>query len=90
MAQHRVTLRVAAGPGAGEAELSVTDDGPGVGEEQLTWLKEPFTTTHHALFGLGLALARRVTALHGGRVAADNLPGGGYRVRLVLPASPPA
>jgi len=87
-AQNRVTVRAAAGPGPGEVELSVADDSLGVNHEQLLWLTEAFSTTHHAQFGLGLALARRVVGLHGGRVAADNLPEGGFAVRLILPATP--
>jgi len=88
VAQQRVVVRTAAGPGAGEVELSIDNDGPGATPDQLEWLIQPFTTTHHALFGLGVALARRVLALHGGRVAVENLPAGGYRIRLIFPAAP--
>jgi signal transduction histidine kinase len=88
-AQRQVWVRTRRDPATGEAELSVTNDGPPATAEQLVWLTDPFTTTHHAQFGLGLALARRIVALHGGRVAAENLPEGGFRVRLVLPPSPP-
>jgi len=82
-AQKEVQVRVAAS--GTEAEWSIGDDGPGVNAEQMSWLAAPFTTTHHAQFGLGLALAGRVAALHGGRAQAGNEPGGGYRVRLFLP-----
>ncbi len=40
----------------GRVEWSTTDDGPGANDEQLSWLTEPFSTTHFAQFGLGLAL----------------------------------
>ncbi len=82
-AQKEVRVRVAAS--GGEAEWSIRDDGPGVNAEQMSWLTAPFSTTHHAQFGLGLALAGRVAALHGGRVQAGNLPEGGFRVCLFLP-----
>jgi len=72
----------------GDAELTVTDDGHGVTPEQLKWLTTPFATTQQALCGLGLALARRVAEMHGGRVAAENLEGGGFRVTLTLPVKP--
>jgi tetratricopeptide (TPR) repeat protein len=39
----------------------------------------------YAQFGLGLALAGRIAALHEGRIQAGNEPGGGFRVRLFLP-----
>ena len=42
----------------GNVEWSTADDGPGANDEQLSWLKEPFSTTHFAQFGLGLASAR--------------------------------
>ena len=40
--------------------------------------------------GLGLALVKRIADAHGGRVQADNRPGGGARVVLELPLAPPA
>jgi signal transduction histidine kinase len=85
-AQQQVTVRVARG---GEVEWVTQDDGYGANEEQLSWLNAPFTTTHHAQFGLGLALARRVAELHGGRLEAGNRKEGGFQVRMLLPAAPP-
>jgi signal transduction histidine kinase len=82
-AQKEVRVRVTAS--GGEAEWSTRDDGPGANAEQMSWLTAPFSTTHHAQFGLGLALAGRVAALHGGRVQAGNQPEGGFRVSLFLP-----
>jgi signal transduction histidine kinase len=69
-----------------EAELTIADDGHGAMPEQLKWLTTPFATTQQALCGLGLALARRVVEMHGGRVGAENSPGRGFRVTLTLPA----
>jgi signal transduction histidine kinase len=86
-ARGQVWVRVA--PGPEEVTWSFTHDGPPAPPEQLNWLTEPFITTQHALFGLGVALARRIARLHGGSVSADNLPEGGVRVRMVLPVQPP-
>jgi len=44
----------------------------------------------HGSLGLGLALVKRIADAHGGRVHAANEPGGGARVLLELPLSPPA
>jgi len=85
-AQHNVWVRVTADPDRGEVEWSITDDSYGATPEQMSWLNTPFATTHHAQFGLGLALARRVVQQHDGRIEAGNLPEGGFRVSLVLPA----
>ncbi len=71
--------------GEGEVQWSIADDGLGANAEQLSWLTKPFGTTHFAQFGLGLAVARRVVELHGGQVAADNLPAGGFHVVITLP-----
>jgi signal transduction histidine kinase len=78
----RLSLRPAGDAGV---EWSISDDGPGANAEQLTWLTTPFSTTHFAQFGLGLAVARRVIELPGGGVTAGNLPGGGFQVVLTLP-----
>jgi signal transduction histidine kinase len=86
-AQKQVTMRVART--GGEVEWLIQDDGYGANEEQMSWLSAPFTTTHHAQFGLGLALARRVAELHGGRLEAGNRKEGGFQVRMLLPATPP-
>jgi signal transduction histidine kinase len=82
-AQKVVQVRVAGR--AVEAEWNIRDDGAGANAEQMSWLTAPLSTTHHAQFGLGLALAGRVAALHGGRVQAGNSPEGGFRVSLYLP-----
>jgi signal transduction histidine kinase len=86
VAQQEVRVRVhqTATP---EVEWSIRNDGPPANAEQLGWLTAPFGTTHHALAGLGLALAGRLAALHGGRAEAGNGPHGGPEVRLFLPAS---
>jgi signal transduction histidine kinase len=86
-AQREVRLRLAR-EGDGTVQWSIADDGPGANPEQLSWLTEPFNTTHFAQFGLGLAVARRVIELHGGRVTAGNLPAGGFQVVLTLPLAP--
>jgi signal transduction histidine kinase len=88
-ARSRVEVRTGPGPSPGQVEWSIANDGYGASAEQLLWLKTPFATTQQALFGLGLALARRVVELHGGHVTAANRPEGGFRVSIILPTRPP-
>ena len=38
-------------------------------------------------FGLGLAVARELAALHGGRLACTDTPGGGATFTLALPTA---
>jgi signal transduction histidine kinase len=69
--------------------IEVSDDGPGMNREQLGRLFEPFQTTRAGHAGLGLTLARKIVALHNGKITAENRPGGGFRVRVDLPQDPP-
>jgi signal transduction histidine kinase len=68
--------------------LNVRDHGPGVASEHLTRLGEPFFRApgqNSAGHGLGLAIARRAAERHGGHLALNNHPGGGFSASLVLP-----
>lgn len=68
--------------------LSVRDHGPGVADEHVGQLGEPFfrapgqTAAGH---GLGLAIARRAAERHGGRLLLANHPQGGFVATLELP-----
>jgi signal transduction histidine kinase len=85
-----VDCRVTPGPSPGEVTCEISDDGPGVPPDKEGLLFNLLTTTPHGHLGPGLALARRIVGMHGGRVGASNRPGGGFRVELALPPEPPA
>jgi two-component system sensor histidine kinase CpxA len=76
------------------AEVRVRDHGPGVPDESLARIFEPFyrVETDRARTrggtGIGLAITHRAVVLHGGSVEAKNAPGGGLEVRLALPINP--
>jgi two-component system NtrC family sensor kinase len=89
-ARRQVRFRTGPGQQPGEAEWSVTDDGPGLPAEQLEKVFVPFHLSRHAPTTLGLALAHKLVLLHGGRIDAENLPEGGFCVRVMLPPEPPA
>jgi signal transduction histidine kinase len=74
-------------------EVTVRDCGPGVPEKDLRLIFEPFYRVDAAREhrsaggeGLGLSIAARAIALHGGTIAAANAPDGGLLVRVTLPA----
>lgn len=68
--------------------ISLRDHGPGVPEELLEKLGEPFFRApgqSAAGHGLGLAIARRSAERHGGRLLLANHPDGGFVASLELP-----
>lgn len=75
-----------------ESELAITidDQGPGVPEDALARLFEPFSRVaesrdrHSGGYGLGLAITGRTLLAHGGKAVAENRPAGGLRVILTL------
>ena len=73
----------------GEVSLSVSDDGPGIPQEEL---EAVFRRFHHlgsawGGSGLGLAIARGIAELHGGRIWAESRPGAGATFHTFLPST---
>ena len=66
-------------------ELEVGDSGPGLDQEQLNHIFDPFYTTKSDGTGLGLAIVHRITEVHGGRVTARNCPEGGAAFTIEIP-----
>jgi two-component system, OmpR family, sensor histidine kinase CpxA len=73
--------------------VSVRDHGPGVPEESLQAIFQPFVQlisdeqlgkTHN---GLGLAIASQAVRMHRGTIAAMNLPQGGLEISVRLPVA---
>lgn len=78
----------------GAAELLVEDRGPGIPESERTAILEPFRRLDDSRnrdlggTGLGLAIAQDLVHGLGGRIAIEDRPGGGARLRVVLPLAP--
>jgi len=68
--------------------IQIIDSGPGVPEDDLERIFEPFVrlkNTSSRGAGLGLAIAKRAVAVHGGTIRAGNCGGEGLRVVISLP-----
>ena len=74
-----------------DVEIAVTDDGPGIPEDQLEHIFERFVRGDAGLTqrvggtGLGLAISKSLVELHGGTLAVDSTPGRGSTFSFRLP-----
>ena len=88
----QIRLQCETAPSGKVAEVSIRDHGSGVPEQELANLFRPFYRVADARerdtggIGLGLAITYRAVKLHQGQVTAENAPGGGLLVKIVLPA----
>ncbi len=86
------TIGVTAVLRGAEVEISVSDDGPGMPEDQLEHIFDRFTrgdaglTQHVGGTGLGLAISKSLVELHRGTIAAEAVLGQGSTFRVRLPA----
>lgn len=75
----------------GTAVIEITDQGPGIPEDQLEEVFAPFQRLDSSRslntggHGLGLSIARSILRAHGGDVTLANAPGGGLAARVILP-----
>ena len=80
--------------GAGaRAVVTITDCGPGILEQELEQIYQPFYRVDKARsastggFGVGLAIAERAVRLHGGTLVAKNRAQGGTQMTMSFPMS---
>ena len=84
-------VRLAASRVGQEIEFAVSDNGPGLAEDDLDhvferfWRAESGETQSVGGTGLGLAIAKSLVELHGGAISANSTPGEGATFRFVLP-----
>jgi len=74
-----------------QLEIHVSDRGPGIPDEKLNEVFEPFHRLEESRnretggTGLGLSIARTIARAHGGELTLRNIPDGGLEAILVLP-----
>ncbi len=75
---------------AREVEIEVADRGIGIPPQELPYIFQRFHRIPNTVLpgmGLGLSICKGIVEAHGGRIAAENRPGGGTIVRLTLPVA---
>ncbi len=81
-----VVITTACNADGRKVRIEVSDDGPGISDEDKTRLFEPYFSTKKAGMGLGLTIVSSIIADHNGVISvADNDPGGA-RFIIELPA----
>lgn len=78
---------VKAPSGQSETTVSISDTGAGIQSEVREQLFQPFVTTKPDGMGVGLSISRTIVDAHGGRLWADDSPGGGAIFRFTLPVA---
>jgi two-component system sensor histidine kinase CpxA len=74
------------------SRISISDNGPGIPEHELEFVREPFYRADRSRhweqegFGIGLAIADRAARLHRGILGIRNKPDGGLMVEIWLPS----
>jgi CheY-like chemotaxis protein len=69
----------------GQIEVVVSDDGPGITEENLPRVFDPFFTTKGKVTGLGLSISHDMIIQHGGTLKAESEWGKGETFIISLP-----
>lgn len=73
----------------GDANIRISDDGPGVDEQTAAKIFDPFYTTKERGSGLGLSISNSIVEAHGATMIFDSAPGEGTSVSIRF-GPPPA
>ncbi len=59
-----------------QCEIIIADSGPGIPDDVVDHIFEPFLTTKSSGTGLGLAITKRIVTAHEGNIYVESVPGG--------------
>ena len=88
----KVQLRLLSNEDAGYCVITIADNGPGIKEDQISKIFEPFYSTRKEGSGLGLYIARQLCEANQAELTVDSEPGQGaqFHVRMALAKGMPA
>jgi two-component system phosphate regulon sensor histidine kinase PhoR len=92
-APERTTIRIEAAAARGGVAITVSDEGPGIPDHDLSRVFERFYRVDKSRArdpggtGLGLAIVKHLVELHGGSVVAENGANNGARFTMTVPAA---
>jgi two-component system NtrC family sensor kinase len=81
----KIETRASVDMRAGRVCVTVSDDGPGIPEENLPRIFDPFFTTKEHGTGLGLAISYGIVEQHGGTISVESCVGKGSTFTVQLP-----
>jgi PAS domain S-box-containing protein len=86
-AHHKGKLVITTEKSDGVIKITITDDGPGIAEENLKHIFDPFFTTKEVGkgTGLGLSICHGIVTEHGGQIYASSVKGQGATFTIELP-----
>ncbi len=80
-------IRVSVSDEAGQAAITVEDNGKGLPQQGRERLTEPYVTTRAKGTGLGLAIVKKIMEDHQGELVLEDSEAGGAKVNLVFVAA---
>jgi two-component system sensor histidine kinase KdpD len=87
-------IEITVTPQTSEVTIEIADRGPGIPFHEEEAIFSKFTRSTHTRMGagIGLSICRVIVEAHGGRIWAENRPGGGAAFKFVIPieGTPPA
>src|SRR6266446_8013 len=81
----RGRLSITVGLRAATVAIVIRDTGRGISTDEGRHVFEPFYSRKQGGTGLGLTIARRIVAAHGGRIEVESAPGQGTEFTILLP-----
>ena len=85
-AERRLSIYTGQESATGPVVIEVSDTGPGVPQELVDRLFEPWRMDQPEALGVGLSVARSIVETHGGRISMTNNKNGGATFRVELPS----